>query len=137
MLDSKTEFGAHVVERLHKENVAWLTTVGSDLAPQPRPVWFVWEDGTFLIYSQPNAAKIRHIQEHPRVALNLNSDENGDDIVVFIGKAEIVETAPSPTRNKAYLDKYGEALKGMEMSDEELASYSTAIRVTPTGMRGH
>jgi hypothetical protein len=43
MLDLTTDFGKRAAERLAKEKVIWLTTVGVDGAPQPNPVWFVWE----------------------------------------------------------------------------------------------
>ena len=31
-----------------------MTTVRSDGQPQTVPVWFLWDDEGFLIYSQPN-----------------------------------------------------------------------------------
>ena len=52
-----TTFSPQAKRRLREEYFVWMTTVGSDLAPQPRPVWFIWEKDSFLIYSQPNAHK--------------------------------------------------------------------------------
>ncbi|HLB46217.1 MAG TPA: pyridoxamine 5'-phosphate oxidase family protein [Anaerolineales bacterium] len=46
-----------------------------------------------MIYSQPNARKLRNIAHNPRVALNLNSDEWGNHIVVITGEAYIDENA--------------------------------------------
>lgn len=48
MIDTTTEFGQRVASRLAKERIAWLTTIDSNSAPQPRPVWFLWDDETFL-----------------------------------------------------------------------------------------
>ena len=68
------EVEAELERLLCEEKIAWLTTVRSDGTPQPTPVWFLWQQGTFLIYSQPEAKKIRNIANEPRVALNLNTD---------------------------------------------------------------
>ena len=43
MIDLTTQFGRKVKQHLRKEYVVWLTTVGADLSPQPRPVWFIWD----------------------------------------------------------------------------------------------
>ncbi|MCO5242763.1 MAG: pyridoxamine 5'-phosphate oxidase family protein [Anaerolineae bacterium] len=37
--------------------------------PQPRPVWFLWHAGSFLLYSRPDTRKLEHIQRNLRVAL--------------------------------------------------------------------
>jgi PPOX class probable F420-dependent enzyme len=64
---------------LSSETIIWLTTIGSDLTPQPRPVWFVPNSDDVLIYSQPKAAKVAHIRKHPNVALHFNADKWGSD----------------------------------------------------------
>ena len=40
-----------------------------------------------IVYSMPAAAKVRHIDNHPRVSLNLDSDGNGGGIIVVGGDA--------------------------------------------------
>jgi PPOX class probable F420-dependent enzyme len=138
MIDTTTEFGRRVARRLREEQVIWLTTVGKDNTPQPRPVWFLWDSETFLIYSQPNAHKLRHIARHPKVAINLNSDHQGEDVVVFAGEAHIAEDAPPANQVWEYAEKYQAGFVAIGMSAEEFAhSYSVAIRVTPTNLRGH
>jgi PPOX class probable F420-dependent enzyme len=138
MIDLKSEFGRRVARRLREEQVIWLTTVGSDNTPQPRPVWFFWDGETFLIYSQPNAHKLRHIARNPKVALNLDSDGQGGDIVVFTGEAHIAENALPANEAVEYAEKYQEGIVDLGMSPEDFAhSYSVAVRVTPTNLRGH
>ena len=73
MLDTTTEAGRRAQRRLHEEKIAWLTTVRADGQPQSVPVWFLWNDETFSIYSQPDRQKLRNISRNPRVDLNLNS----------------------------------------------------------------
>jgi PPOX class probable F420-dependent enzyme len=136
-LDTTTEFGQRVARRLQEEEVVWLTTVDPNGRPQPSPVWFLWEDGSFLIYSQPNRPKLRNIGLNPRVALNFNSNAVGDDIVVFSGEAQIVPDAPLANGVAPYVAKYRDAIARLGTDPASFAAdYSVAIRVTPTGLRG-
>lgn len=136
-IDTSTDFGRRVARRLQDEEVVWLTTVSPDGAPQPSPVWFLWENGTFLIYSQPHRPKLRNIALHPRVALNFNSDAVGDDVAVFAGEARIVHDAPSADQIPAYVAKYRAAIARLGADPNGFAQdYSVAIRVTPDKLRG-
>ena len=47
MIDFKTELGRKAKRHLKGEYTIWFTTVGADLTPQPRPVWFIWEGNSF------------------------------------------------------------------------------------------
>ena len=105
--------------------------------PQPRPVWFHWDGETLLIFSQPHAAKVRHIQRQPRVALNFNTDAEGGDVGVLIGEAAVATGPIAPNRLKAYLRKYRQGIKDIGMTAASFqAEYSVAILVTPLTMRG-
>lgn len=138
MIDTTTEFGQRVARRLAEERIAWLTTIDSNGAPQPRPIWFLWDGETFLIYSRPGTAKLRHIAERPQVALNLDGDGLGGDIVVFSGQAELDLLAPPADQVAAYVAKYQPGFARIRMTPAEFAaSYSVALRVTPLKLRGH
>ena len=67
MVDFTSRLGRHVRRRLRKEQIIWLTTVDFNDAPQPRPVWFHWDDETILIFSERGKAKLRHIESNPKV----------------------------------------------------------------------
>jgi PPOX class probable F420-dependent enzyme len=73
MIDLSTEFGKRALRRLQAASTIWLTTVSQDGTPQPRPVWFFWTGETFLIFSRPEGAKLRHIARNSRVALHLTA----------------------------------------------------------------
>jgi PPOX class probable F420-dependent enzyme len=138
MLDLTTEFGRRVDRRLREERTIWLTTVSSNLIPQPRPVWFLWNGETFLIFTQPGAYKLKHIARNPNVSLHFDSDGRGGDIVVFTGEAHVIEGKPDEKEVEAYLEKYAEGMKRIRLSPDGFAkSYRVAIRVKPTGLRGH
>ncbi len=137
-IDTSTPFGARVEQRLRGEEVIWLTTVTGRGEPKPSPVWFLWDGETMLIYSQPGTPKVRNIAAHPAVALNFNTDEHGGDVVSFDATAEIVSDAPPADQHTAYLEKYREGIARIGSTPESMAqSYSTAIRVRLTKLRGY
>ena len=132
MFDTTTEAGKRAEARLKEEEVAWMTTVRSDGQPQTVPVWFLWDDEEFLIYSQPNRQKLRNITRNPRVGLNLNSNEQGDDVVRLEGTASIDEDAPLSSEVAPYVEKYRESIARIGYDVEGFArAYSVAVRVTP------
>jgi PPOX class probable F420-dependent enzyme len=138
MIDLSTEFGQRVQQRLVEERIIWLTTVSERSAPQPRPVWFLWDGETFLIYSRPNTYKLRHIKHNTNVSLNLDGNGMGGDIVVFTGEARFAEDVPPADQVPEYVEKYHEGFRRLGMSNEEFAdTYSEALRVTPLKLRGH
>lgn len=136
-LDTSTDFGARVARRLQNEQIVWLTTVGATGTPQPVPVWFHWDGETFMIFSEPDTAKVRHIRAQPRVALNFHTDPSGGDVVVFTGQARIAEAAPPEARMSEYFAKYAEGIKHLGYTPEKLIEqFSTAILMTPDKVRG-
>src|SRR5512135_3167254 len=138
MLEIPPKLRALVRRRLKEEYFVWMTTVGGDLAPQPRPVWFIWDHDSFLIYSQPNTHKVRHLLKHPKVALHFNADKTGDnDVLVFIGEARIDPEAPPAHKVRAYMKKYRDGIEGLESTPQQMGKeFSVGIRVTPTSVRG-
>ena len=138
MFDLTTDFGRAVERHLKEETVIWLTTVDSNLTPQPRPVWFLWEYETILIFSQPGAYKIKHIKHHPRVALHFNTDDSGDKhIIVMTGEAVIDPNGVTLSQIPAYLEKYKTGIADLNMTPEAFtAEYATLVRITPSELRG-
>ncbi|MFD1813307.1 TIGR03667 family PPOX class F420-dependent oxidoreductase [Rhodococcus gannanensis] len=130
------EISPRVTERLIGEDVIWLTTVRPDLAPVPTPVWFLWSDGSFLLFSEPGTAKLRNVTTSPGVALHLNSDAHGGDVAVFTGKAVIDESGPTAAEWAAYARKYERGFTSIDMPPDEFRqSYSVLVRVTPDRLR--
>ncbi len=117
-----------------------MTTVRADRTPQPSPVWFLWDGETFLIYSRPNTQKLRNIRSNPRVAVHLDGDGHGGNIVVITGEARIApETSPAH-QVPAFAEKYekGGYFARIGTTAAGFArSYSVPIRITPTTLRGH
>ena len=135
MSSAPIELSAEVLERLRVDPIVWLTTVGDDGQPQASPVWFLWEDGTFLVYSQPHATKVRNLRANPKVALTLRTDETASSYITFEGTATLPD-GPSGTDVPAYLEKYGALIAEMGWTVEWMTGeYSQPVRITPTRVR--
>jgi PPOX class probable F420-dependent enzyme len=135
-IDTSTPFGERVVRRLRDEVVIWLVTVRPNGRPEPSPVWFYWDGGTFLIYSLRDTARQKNIERNPRVALHFDSTR-GADVVVFTGEAEVALDMPPATEYSAYLEKYRPHISRIGSTPERFAlRYSLPIRVRPKTLRG-
>jgi PPOX class probable F420-dependent enzyme len=116
--------------RLKKELVIWFVTAGKDRRPQAVPVWYLFDGDSFLVYSAPGI-KERHVRENPRVALHLNTDELGEVIVRVSGEAKISPAELPAHKNRTYIRRYGDQIKGFGWTPEEFTRrYPHPIRVT-------
>lgn len=137
MIEFESPLGRRARRRLKREAVVWLTTVDGRRVPQPRPVWFHWNGDDVLIYSRPDGAKVRHIEANPHVALHFNSDEYGNDVVVFLGQARRAPGAVDEARWRTYLRKYRAGIADLEMTPAAFAEeYSIPLVVHLTSLRG-
>jgi PPOX class probable F420-dependent enzyme len=89
MIDLTTKLGAQAAQRLQQDYIIWLTTVSRDGTPQPNPVWFYWDGKSILIYTQPTSHKLKNISRNPRVSVNFQANDEGDDVIVLTGDASI------------------------------------------------
>lgn len=129
--------GPRVLERLDTEQVGWLAWTGKDGAPQATPVWFLWEDDTIVVYSQPNTGKTAAIERNPNQLFFFNSDEHGGDVAVMSVTARIDTDGLPADKSPAYIEKYAGGLKSLNMDAAVFAAeYSTRIVLTPTRLRG-
>jgi PPOX class probable F420-dependent enzyme len=125
------ELTEQIEKHLADDEIVWLTTVTPTGRPAPRPVWFVWDGTTAIIYSLPDGAKLKHIAANDHVSLHFNCAPTGGDVVVLSGRAEVVQDAPVPSAVPRMLDKYLGRIQAMGYTQEWYDSYNTAIRFTP------
>ena len=122
----------HVLTRLKRELVIWLATASRDGHPHVVPVWFWWDGESFLIYAVPGQ-KVRDIQANSNVALQLNTDPVGDDVVRIDGAAKVDPKLPPAYKVPGYVRKYREQIQGLGWTPKVFSDqYHFAIRVTPT-----
>lgn len=123
------EFTEEVSRRLSSDKYGWLTTVAKSGQPVPRLVWFYFDGAEVTVYSQPNAAKLRHVRAHPRVSFNLDSDGNGAGIIIVGGNARIDAEGADSLQDEQYLGKYREYAASLGFSKEFLAAFSTRLKI--------
>jgi PPOX class probable F420-dependent enzyme len=88
-------------------------------------------------HSLTDAARNRHIQRDPHVALNFDGNGQGGDIVVITGEARIVTDVPPADQMSEYVTKYQDRIaRSFGTPANFAAQYSVAIRITPTKVRG-
>ena len=133
VFDGDTQSDRHALARLERDMIGWLTTVTPDGQPQTFPIWFLWDAGEALVYSDRRAKRNLNIASNPRVSLHLGDDGRGGDVVVVEGEARIDETVPRPEDNAAYNRKYGEWIRDQFTTAEEFTSvYNVPVRIRPT-----
>jgi len=136
MFDLDSPAGVRADRRLRAEEVLWLTTVRADGQPQTSPVWFVWDGASFLLYTKPDAQKLRNLAGNPRVALHLDSDGVGGDVVSIEGTASVEPDPPPAAQADAYRAKYQPRLDALGWDAAALArEYPVAVRVRPVRAR--
>ncbi len=123
-------------QRLRDEQIAWLTVMRGDGMPIATPVWFVWHEGAFLIYSQPAAYKLRAIGRNPNVSLHFNTDPTGEHFMVAQCRAAIDLDAPDSLALPDYQTKYRALIEHIGYTPEQLAEeFSLPLRLTPLRWR--
>jgi len=133
VFDTGSASDQHALDRLRADRIGWLTTVTPGGQPQTFPIWFLWDDGELLVYSDRRAKRNENIAANPRVSLHLNDNGRGGDIVIVEGEARIDDATPPVKDNPAYLAKYGEMIDAYLGSPEEMgAVYSVPLRIRPT-----
>lgn len=132
----EAESAAWARRHLVEDVVGWLTTVAADGRVQSSPVSFLWDGETVLVYSKPDALKIRNIVANPQVSFGLNTDKYGDHILVLEGTAEVDAAAPPWSSSPAMVAKFREPLGHWELDEAETSrDFSVAIRIRPTRIR--
>ena len=124
------ELTQEVSDRLKSDRYVWLTTVAKSGQPVPRLVWFFFDGEHVTMYSMPNAAKVAHIEAHPRVSLNLDSDGSGGGVVVVGGEARVDAVDADPIADVQYQAKYHDYALSMGMTEEFLAAFTTRLKVS-------
>jgi PPOX class probable F420-dependent enzyme len=137
VLDETTAFGRRAADRLREEIIGWLTTVTSEGAPRPIPIWFLWDsDRSVLLYSRPGKRKLANIAANPRVSLSLDSDGIDADIVICWGEARISDDPPA-NRVAGYVGKYAERIEALGWTPDGFADdFSVPLRIDLTRVHG-
>ncbi|MCW2591284.1 MAG: F420-dependent oxidoreductase [Mycobacterium sp.] len=124
-----TELTTEVTDRLNSDHYGWLTTVAKSGQPVPRLVWFYFDGTALFVYTMPGAAKVAHVNRHPQVSLNLDSDGNGGGIVVIGGEATIDAEGADCREDGPYWAKFAELSDRFGLTDS-MGHFSTRLRIS-------
>ncbi len=135
-LDPENDQHVAALARLRDEKIAWLTTVDPDGQPQASPIWFLWDAGEVLLFSDRRARRNGNLADQPRVAFNLHTSPGGGDVLTMEGAARFAPDEPPSSANPAYQAKYGDWIAEYGWTTEWFDEhYPFAIRITPTRWR--
>jgi hypothetical protein len=75
---------------------ARLAYTGIDGEPRVVPIGFLWKEPHVLMFTLPKAAKVRALQQNPRVAITIDTESFPPKVLLIRGSAslEMVEGVP-------------------------------------------
>jgi PPOX class probable F420-dependent enzyme len=131
-MDTTTLAGARMQRFLEQEPVVWLSTVRPNGAPHIVPIWFCWDGEVLLVFSKPDAQKVRNLRDRPSVMLALGNAEDDFDVGLIEGHAQLLDLPTADVLPSAHLAKYADQLAAIGLGAAEYAAtYSQVIRIVP------
>ena len=129
---SSTLAASRIHRFLETEPVVWVSTVRPDGAPHLVPIWFWWDGDAMLVFSKPDAQKVRNLRANPSVMLALGDAEADFDVGLLEGRAELLDRPTSDVLPAGHLAKYAAQLRAIGVTPEAYAeAYSQVIRIVP------
>ena len=117
-------------ELLKEPNVAVLATVGSGDRAHAAPIWYLYEEGVFIMSTGRGSQKHRNVEAHPEITLVVDRRSLPYYAVMAQGRAEIGSRLADEDRLKMAVRYLGEELGGgyiARVSGED----SVTIRLRP------
>ena len=116
-------------ELLKQPNVAVLATVDRRGRAHAAPVWYLYEDGVFIIGTGRGSQKHRNIEAHPEVALVVDRRTLPYYAVMIQGTAEIGPPLSQETRLRLAVRYLGEEMgRGYIASQPNVDAVSIRLR---------
>ena len=116
-------------EFLKQANIAILATVGPAGA-HAAPIWYLYEDGVFLMSTGRGSQKHRDLERNPNVTLVVDRRTLPYYAVMVRGRAEIGPQLPDEERLRMYVRYLGEEM-GRGYVSRGSGEDSVSIRLTP------
>jgi PPOX class probable F420-dependent enzyme len=128
---SASETESRVRPMLADERVVWLSSVRPDGTPHLVPTWFWWDGRALVVFSKPEAVKVRNLRANPRLMVAVGDPE--DDFSVGLIEAEArIDEAPADVPD-AFFVKYADEMGPGRLDPTTFRSlYTQSIRIVPT-----
>ena len=121
-----------VLPMLADERVVWLSTVRPDGTPHLVPTWFLWDGEALLVFSKPNAVKVRNLRTNPRLMVAIGDPHADFNVGLIEAAAQLGEPATTAIPD-AFFAKYAADLAAAGLDAAAFrATYTQAVRILPT-----
>ncbi|MCH8815357.1 MAG: TIGR03618 family F420-dependent PPOX class oxidoreductase [Chloroflexi bacterium] len=117
-------------EFLHEANVAILSTIDKKGRPHALPIWYLYEDGTFILSTGRGAQKHKNVEANPEISLTMDKRTLPYYAVMVRGTAEIGPPLTDEQRLRMANRYLGEDL-GRRYYESTEGSDSITIRLKP------
>ena len=118
--------------------VLWLSSVGADGRPHVVPAWFVWDGERIVLFSKPNARKLRNLRCEPRAMVAIDGAGPHFDVTLIEAQAEMPCGSAAKLMPRAFAAKYRPLLRRSGLSLERFTEvYSQPIVLRPTRFLGY
>ena len=97
-------------ELLKEANVAVLATVGRGERAHAAPIWYLYEDGVFIMSTGRGSQKHRNVEAHPEITLVVDRRSLPYFAVMAQGRAEIGPRLADKERRRMAVRYLGEEL---------------------------
>ncbi len=116
-------------------NIAILATVDNKNRPHGMPIWYIYEDGKFVMTAGKNSQKVKNIQRTCNAPLVLDRREPPYHAVMIRGRAEIGPTPDSEwllrlairylgeERGKTYFQGLGDEIVTITLYPDDVIEY--------------
>lgn len=113
--------------------IARLATVRANGTPQVVPMWFLYENGVMYMSTRTYAAKVKHLQKNPRVAVVVDVMEAPlkNKVVTIEGTAEMLTTGVKEVTTKIYHKYMGVEGAATPTAQRNINTPRVILKITP------
>ena len=115
---------------LRETHVAVLATLDRDGAPHAAPIWYLYEDGTFVMITGRASRKARNLRRRPDATLVIDRRSLPYYAVMVRGRAEIGPAPPRDLHRRMAVRYLGDEL-GREYHERRYSEDAVTIRLVP------
>ena len=113
--------------------IARLATVRPNGSPQLVPMWFLYEDGVMYMSTRTYAAKVKHLQKNPRVAVVVDEmvAPLKNKVVILEGTAEVQTSGVKEVTTKIYHKYMGAEGAATPVAQQSINTPRVILKITP------
>jgi hypothetical protein len=122
---------------LRDEPILHLSYTGRDGAPRVIPIGYVWDGGSFRMWTVPGSAKVGALQADPRVAITIDVPGPPPRVLLVRGRASLstVDGVPDGYLEASHRTLPPEAWDGFDTQVRALYDQMVIIEITPEWAR--